>query len=259
MRSGKSPITPSMAVAMTALAAALGGTAFAAAGRDASSSDTGLVQACVAQKNIVNSITDPVAGAVNSATAGALTSVTSAVTPAGTLIVVAPGTSCPASTTPQSLSSTAPTPLSVYTAHSKNAQPLNTAKSFVAGATLPAGSYLATGQANIIERGVGTVTQTVKCVLVNPNGRAIPGTTISATIPPGDSGARLTLPISVVLHNVPAGMVALDCKDALPTGATTAGAKTPKNGSVPVTNADGTISYVPEHPCYECGTGDDAW
>ena len=79
MRFGRwTPISPSMVVALIALAVALGGSALAAGGGFAGSDGT--IQGCVTQPGLINSITGT----------------------AGAVLVVAPGKTCPAGTTPQS-------------------------------------------------------------------------------------------------------------------------------------------------------------
>jgi hypothetical protein len=115
-----------MVVALLALVFAIGGSAIAAVGGDFSRSGDGLVQACVAQRDIVTSVTDPVVNSVTALTGGALNSITSTVTPKGTLMVVAPDETCPPNTAPQSLSATAPRVS--QTARSEAAVPIGTTK-----------------------------------------------------------------------------------------------------------------------------------
>ncbi|MEA2267180.1 MAG: hypothetical protein QOE27_2763 [Solirubrobacteraceae bacterium] len=209
MRKGsRGPISPSMAVALTALVVALGGTAFAAGGGFAGGD--GAIQGCVAQDNIVNSITDPALGAL-----------THVITPKGALIVVAPGETCPQGTEPQKFAANQDAPASaalpaVMASHSTSAKSLGTGKSEVAGAMLPAGSYLVNATAVINDRGSSSVEQTIKCALVDAEGRTIPGTTVTATIPANSPNTRLTLPISAAVPDLPPGKLSIDCKNSLP-------------------------------------------
>jgi hypothetical protein len=164
----------------------------------------------VAKDNIVNSITDPI-----------LNSLTHVITPKGSLIVVAPGTDCPSGTAPQTFAANqapqdAPTLPQSFASRSSAAKALEPAKGEVAGATLPAGSYLVNATAVISDHGAVSFTQTVKCVLVGADGQAIPGTTVTATIPPDTATSRLTLPISAAVTDLPPGNLALDCKSSVP-------------------------------------------
>ncbi len=208
---------------MAALAVALGGTAFAAAGGTFAGSD-GLVQACVAQADIVNSITDPVVGGVNSATGGALTSVTTAVTPKGTLIVVAPGTDCPPNTAPQSLSSTpaTPAPAPAHDASHAAAQPVGAGKTELASLMIPAGTTIVNGRATVTQRGTATSDQTIKCVFVDAHGNTIPNTTSTATIPAGSAGLHLTIPLTALVTLAAPAKVGTACKES---GGAAAGTK----------------------------------
>lgn len=198
-----------MAVALTALAVALGGTAFAASGGFASS-DTGLVQACVAKSDIVNSVTDPVLGAVGSAAAGLLGTVTTSVTPKGTLVVVAPGEKCPANTEPQSLSST-PAPEHSQASSTKPVS-VGSTKKELTSLTLPAGATLLQATADIVQ-GNSDGDSTIKCVFVDAAGKTIADTTSAVTLPAGSSGMRTTLPLSAVVTLAEPGKVGLACKE----------------------------------------------
>jgi hypothetical protein len=223
---------------MAALAVALGGTAFAAAGsRDFASSGTGLVQACVAQKDIVNSIVDPVAGVVNSATAGALTSVTTAVTPVGTLIVVAPGTACPANTAPQSLSST---PAPTHDAAESAAQPVGASKEELTSLMVPAGAEIVNGKVTVTQRGTAAADQTIKCVFVDADGNTIPDTTSTATIPAGSTGLHVTIPLSALVTLAAPGKVGLDCKES---GAAAGGTKSAHAAQPSFSDFAGQMSF----------------
>ncbi len=206
---------------MAALAVALGGTAFAAAGGTFAGSD-GLVQACVAQADIVNSITDPVVGAVNSATGGALNSATTAITPKGTLIVVAPGTDCPPNTVPQSLSSTPATPAPKHDAAHSAAQPVGAGKTDLTSLMLPTGTQVVNGRVTVTQRGTAAGDQTIKCVFVDADGSTIPNTTSTATIPAGSAGLHLTIPLTALVTLAAPGKVGLACKQS---GGAAAGTK----------------------------------
>jgi hypothetical protein len=234
----RSPITPSMGVAITALAVALGGTAFAAAGsRDFASSDTGLVQACVAQKDIVNSIVDPVAGVVNSATAGALTSVTTAVTPVGTLIVVPPGTACPANTAPQSLSST---PAPAHDVAQSRAVPVGASKEELTSLMVPAGTQIVNGKVTVTQLGTAVGDQTIKCTFVDADGNTIPNTTSTETIPAGSAGLHLTIPLSALVTLAAPGRIGLDCKES---GAAAGGARNAHTAQPLASDFNGQMDY----------------
>ncbi len=216
MRSDRrSPVTPSMAVALTALVVALGGTAFAAGGGFASSDD-GLVQACVAKADIVNSVTDPVLGTVGSAAAALLGTVTTSVTPKGTVMVVAPGAKCPANTEPQNLSSARA--IKPAEAHSAKAMPVGATKRELTSLAMPAGTNLITATVDVIQGAEASVDKTIKCVFVDAAGKTIANTTSAATIPAGASGTRLTIPVSSLVTLAEPGEVGLACKSTLAGG-----------------------------------------
>ena len=211
MRSGRtSPMTPSMAVAVAALAVALGGTAMAAAGGTFANDDDGLVQACVAQQDIVNSITDPVVGAVGALTANQVGSITSAVTPKGTVLVVAPGQDCPAHTAPQRLSS-APQAQFV-SAHSTKRVNLGPSKIEFMQIMLPAGESLVTATVDIVQKQALATDNTIKCVLVDNDNKTISNTESSLTIPAGADNVRDTLPLNTVVTLTKPGHVGTACK-----------------------------------------------
>lgn len=235
----RNPITPSMGVAMAALAVALGGTAFAAAGGSFAGSD-GLVQACVAQADIVNTIVDPVAGVLNSATSGALTSVTSAVTPKGTLIVVAPGTDCPPNTTPQSLSSTPATPAPTHDIAHSAAQAVGAAKTELTSLMVPAGTEIVNGKVTVTQRGTAAGNQTIKCVFVDADGNTIPNTTSTATIPAGSTGLHITIPLSALVTLAAPGKIGLDCKAS---GAAASGTRSAHAAQSLATQFNGQMDY----------------
>jgi hypothetical protein len=269
-------VSPTTVIALTALVLAIGGSAFAAGGGLEGSDGT--VQGCVAQANIVSRVTDgidqvtngvlaPVTGAVNQvansvvdpATSGGVGAVTQVLTPKGSLVVVAPGANCPTGYTPQNLAaSQAPQLPEVFASRSAKPMPLGKAKGEVAGATLPAGSYLVNATAVISDRGSLNVTQTVKCVLVGPDGQAIPGTTSTATIPADSPSTRLTLPITAAVSDLPGGNLALDCKNSVPKTASTAAriaaADSPpaSNGSIQATqtsSSGGSSASADLHGC----------
>jgi hypothetical protein len=133
--------------------------------------------------------------------------VTQVLTPKGSLIVVEPGADCPVGYASQSLAANQVSQQlpQVFASRSAKAMPLRQAKGDIAGAMLPAGSYLVNATAVISDRGSLSVTQTVKCVLVGPDGQAIPGTTATATIPAHSPGTRLTLPITAVVSDITDG------------------------------------------------------
>src|SRR5436305_1669378 len=97
----RSPISPAMVVALTALVVALGGSAIAA--ESGLENSDGVIQGCVATKTLVHRITDgvdaatngavsvvtggvnTVADGVDAATSGTVSGVTQAVTPKGAL------------------------------------------------------------------------------------------------------------------------------------------------------------------------------
>ena len=196
-----------MAVALTALVVALGGTAFAAGGGFASS-DTGLVQACVAKADIVNSVTDPVLGAVGSAVAPLLGTVTTSVTPKGTLVVVAPGAKCPANTVPQSLSSS---PAPEHGTASSETMKVGASKTELTSLMVPAGSTPVTSTVDVI---AGAVESTIKCVFVDGAGKTIAGTTSALTIPAGSAGMRTTMPLSALVTLAEPGKIGVACKNS---------------------------------------------
>lgn len=215
MRSGRrSPITPSMAVSLTALAVALGGTAFAAGGGFANSED-GLVQACVAKADIVNSVTDPVLGTVGSAAAGLLGTVSTSVTPKGTVSAVAPGAKCPANTEPQSLSST---PAAEHGSASGKAMKVGATKEQLTSLMVPAGATLLTGNVDVVQKADKSVETTIKCVFVDAAGKTIPNTTSTATIPANAGGTRLTVPLSSLVTLAEPAEVGVACKGTSPAG-----------------------------------------
>ena len=217
-------ITPSMAVALTALAIALGGSAFAASGVFENAG--GVVQACVTQSNIVRDV----AGVIDGATGKAFTPGTQGVnglvdgtkvlTPRGTVLAVTPGEKCPAGSTPQDLA--APVPVTVA-----NGKPtvLGETKRRLASVMLPGGSYLIDATAKITSPGESSVIHTIKCALTGPDGRTLPGTTSQATIPAGSPDERLTIPMSSVVSDLPAGEVSAVCKDSAPAEKRSSGAR----------------------------------
>jgi hypothetical protein len=202
-------MTPSMAVALTALVVALGGTAFAAGGGFASSDD-GLVQACVAKADIVNSVTDPVLGAVSSAAAGLLGTVSSSVTPKGTVIVVAPGSKCPANTEPQSLSST---PAVEHAQAKSKTQSVGASKTELTNLMVPAGTTPVRALVDIVQKDAAIVDQTIKCVFVDAAGKTIAGSESAATIPAGSEGMRVTVPMSALVTLSEPTKVGTACKN----------------------------------------------
>ena len=79
---------------------------------------------------------------------------------------------------------------------------------------LDAGDYVVNATAVISDPGISAADQTIKCALVGADGKTIKGTTASATIPAGTEDSRLTLPITAVVSDVPAGEISLQCKNA---------------------------------------------
>jgi hypothetical protein len=202
-------------VALLALVFAIGGSAIATVGGDFSRSGDGLVQACVAQRDIVNAVTDPVVNSVTALTGGALNSITSTVTPKGTLIVVAPGETCPPNTAPQSLSSTAPRVS--QTARSEAAVPIGTTKREAVSMTLPAGTYDVTATVQVNGGAEASpVAREVKCAYIDDAGNTIPGTTSSATLPADTPNARAALPMQASVSNPNGGEIAVACKSPQP-------------------------------------------
>jgi hypothetical protein len=204
-----------MAVALLGLAVALGGSALAATD-DFTTSD-GVVQACITQTNIVRSASDFVDESTGQAIVPQAQGVIGLVdgmkvlTPKGTVLAVMPGEKCPTGSTPQSLS--APTPVAAAT--SKPVR-LGDETSPLAGVTLPAGDSLVRSTVKIKARGESGVIHTIKCALVGPDGKTIPGTTSQVTIPADSPDERLTIPIEAVVSDMPAGMVSPACKDSAP-------------------------------------------
>lgn len=213
-----------MAVALTALAVALGGSAFAASG--AFEDAGGVVQGCVTKSNIVRDVT----GLINDASGRAITSITAGVnglvdstkvlTPKGTVLAVAAGEKCPAGSTPQSLA--APMPVMVA---SRKPAALEATKSKLASLAVGAGSYLVDATAKITVKGESDVIHTFKCALVGPDGKTIPGTTSQATVPANSPNERLTIPINAVVSNVSAGEISGVCKDSAPAEKSSRGAR----------------------------------
>jgi hypothetical protein len=194
------PVSPSMAVALAALAVALGGSAFAAGG--GFSTSDGLVQGCVATRNIVNALTDPLVNAT-APLAGS-----QAIAPKGSLIVVAPGETCPAGTRPQRLSAVAaPSFSSVHGA----AKQIGRTKETLTEAMLPGGTYMINATAQITQTQASPVAQLVKCALAGPDGKTIANTTSQATMPAGASG-RITMPINALLRHMAPGTISTVCK-----------------------------------------------
>ena len=178
-------ISPSMVVAVIALAVALGGSAYAADGGFAG--PDGTIQGCVTAPGLINSITGN----------------------AGAVLIVSPGQSCPSGTKPLSLGGGQ----TVVSAHS--AKPLQLGTSYKADTSLAltGGNYLVTGTTTISETGTVATEQLIKCVLLDPSGTAIHGTATYTTLPAGSSGLGLTIPISADLTNMPAGTISVACKD----------------------------------------------
>jgi hypothetical protein len=218
------PVSPSMAVALTALAVALGGSAFAAGG--GFSTGDGLVQGCVATRNIVNALTDPLVNAT-APLAGS-----QAITPKGSLIVVAPGETCPAGTRPQSLSSVG---LPSFSSVHSDAKKVGRTRSTLTEAMLPGGTYMINARAQIIQAQPSRVAQLIKCALAGPEGKTIANTTSQATVPAGAQG-RITMPISALLRNMPRGNISTVCKTSpvnSPGDDTSAGRARAVNGKRP--------------------------
>jgi hypothetical protein len=248
-------VSPSMAVALTALVVAAGGSAFAATGgfEDAA----GTVQGCVAQATIVSDLTGgvdqvtggvltPVTGTVNTAVGG-LSPVTSVVTPKGAVIVVAPGSSCPAGFTAQRLAAAdEPAVPVVHAARNSRGGPLGKVKSDVVGTTVPAGSYLVNATVDVLtDPAKAAAKQVVECALADAAG-VIAGTTSEETIPPGEAAdSPSTIQIAQALPDLPAGPLEVVCKDNDPVGTatTTSAARSVRdldvNGDIPGQNASG--------------------
>ena len=89
---------------------------------------------------VVNSVTDPVLGAVASAAPAVVGTVRTSVTPKRIVLVVAPGANWPANTRPQSLSSN-PAPEHGH-ANSTKQISVGASKAIFAGRTVPAGITL---------------------------------------------------------------------------------------------------------------------
>jgi hypothetical protein len=251
---GRFRVSPSMAVALTALVVAAGGSALAASG--GFEDGAGTIQGCVAQATIVSDVTDgvdqvtggvltPLTGTVNTAVGG-LSPVTSVVTPKGAVIVVAPGSSCPAGFTPQRIAAAdEPAVPVVHAARNTRGGPLGKIKTDVVGTTVPAGSYLVTATVDVVtDPAKAGVRQVVECALADAAG-VIPGTASEETIPPGEAAdSPSTIAISQAVASVPAGQLEVVCKDTDPVGA----AKTTTtrsvrgldvNGDIPGQNASG--------------------
>jgi hypothetical protein len=221
-----------MVVSLTALVVALGGTAIAATGGFEDSAGT--VQGCVAEANIVSTLTggvdaitdgqlSPVLGVVNSAvssvdsaTQGAVSAAPNVIMPKGAVFVIAPGATCPDGTAPQSFAAAAAPQLpEVFSAHQGDGQTLGVGNTEVAGTTLPPGSYVVDATADVKDTG-GAVGQTVECGLVGPSGRAISGTSASDSIAAHSPATDLSLPIAAVVTEAAGGVLKLDCSDRGP-------------------------------------------
>jgi len=176
-----------MVVALIALLVALGGSAVAASGGFESSDGT--IQGCISRGSLL--------------------------TPKGTVLVVAPGAGCPNGTTPQSFASGSELS-EVFAASDTVNKTLGQAEREMTEVALPAGDYLVNGKADFSDSAAASVGWTVTCVLVGPAGKAIAGSASSATVPADASGYELALPITAVVSNLPAGNLALDCKDSPP-------------------------------------------
>lgn len=245
-------MTPSMAVALTALVVAAGGSAFAATG--AFETADGVVQGCVTKTNIVRDVVggvDQLTGdALAPVTTGAngLVDTTKVLTPKGTVLAVAAGEKCPMGSTPQALA--APVPVVGSTS---NAVELGDKKVSLASIELPAGTSIITATAKIAMSGESSVAHTIKCALTGPDGKTIPGTTSQATVPANSPNERITIPINALLSDMPAGKVAGVCKDSAPaekqgnSGARAAQDK-PSNAAV--------LSMLGEHSASNFGEGD---
>ena len=191
----------SMAVAMTAWVVAVGGMAIAADGGFVN--DDGQIQGCVAEKNLVNSLTDPVVSGLSQV-----------VTPQGALLVRKPGEDCPAGTKALSFASNALPKVFASGRREPATLGKGKGKAEVAGAMLDAGDYVVNATAVISNPGISVADRTIKCALVDSAGKTIKGTTSNATIPAGTKDSRLTLPITAVVSDVPAGEISLQCKNA---------------------------------------------
>ncbi len=184
---------------MTALVVAVGGVAIAADGGFVN--DEGLIQGCVAEKNIVNSLTDPVIGGLSHV-----------ITPQGALLVPKPGEDCPAGSKALSFASNALP--KVFASEPAKPTELSKGKAEIAGAMLDAGDHVVNATAVISNPGFSNA-QTIKCALVGSDGKTITGTTSTATVPAGSENARLTLPITAIVSDVPAGELTLQCKNVV--------------------------------------------
>lgn len=246
MHSGRrSPITPSMAVALTGLGVALGGTAFATSG--AFESAEGTVQACVTQTNIVRAATDILDEATGKAVAPATQGVsglvdgTKVLTPKGTLIAVSRGEKCPAGSTPQSLA--APSPSMFVNGKPKA---LGDGKTTLASLELPSGSYTVNAVAKVSMIGESGVIHTIKCALVGADGKTIAGTTSQATIQTNSPDERVTIPILAQLTDVSAGTLTGICKDSAPAEKGRSGARSAGTPDDPEMRAemDADIAHI---------------
>jgi hypothetical protein len=228
-------VSPSMVVTLAAMAIALPGSAIAAAVRSAARDDT--VQECVAQQNTVHRMTNGVDQAtggltspisqgvdgavdgVDGATNGAVSDITDSIAPEGSVLIIAAGEQCPDGYAPQTVSGAG----EVDSASSQTPVTLAKTKEEIADTAITtAGAYMVTATANITEAKASGVAQTVKCALVGADGQTIPGSAANGTIPIDIPDAHESISISDFLPLLPAGPLALDCKDpALPSTATT--------------------------------------
>jgi hypothetical protein len=224
-----------MVVTLAAMAIALPGSAIAAAVRSAARDDT--VQECVAQQNTVHRLTNGVDQAtggltspisqgvdgavdgVDGATNGAVSDITDSIAPEGSVLIIAAGEQCPDGYAPQTVSGAG----EVDSASSQTPVTLAKTKEEIADTAITtAGAYMVTATANITEAKASGVAQTVKCALVGADGQTIPGSAANGTIPIDTPDAHESISISDFLPLLPAGPLALDCKDsALASTATT--------------------------------------
>ena len=217
---GRLTPTPSMAVALTALVIAIGGVATAATGGLVS--DTGQVTVCVANDDIVKQLSQVISG------------ITTAVSPKGAMRVVDPGQACADGETQLTLDhhvdAAAAEPTAdaglpkAYAAQSAAVKHMDRKLDTLAGQTLPAGNYLVEGAATV--RGTNVATgETVSCWFVDATGQVIASSLGMATLLP-DQGSteEVTLPLSALLTDLPAGKLSIACKDSAAASAAAAAA-----------------------------------
>jgi hypothetical protein len=187
--------SPSMVVAVLALAVACGGVAAAAiAGPD------GAIKACVA----------------NDGQTGIGTTLQPYAVPKGSLRVIDGDASCGNRETPLKIAaapdSVGGDPPRAFAARTKKARRLHSRLTAVTGTVVAAGQHLVMGAVRISHAGGLDGDQRVKCaVLIND--KVVPGSTVSHTFEKGADAGDVTIPINTIIQRAQAGPVGIACQE----------------------------------------------